>query len=123
MYDLLIIGGGAAGFFTAINCAEKKSDLKIAILEKSKDVLSKVRISGGGRCNLTHAEFLPKNLVKNYPRGEKELLSPFHRFMCGDVMQWFESKGVNLKTEEDGRVFPASNSSQSVINCFMREIK
>ena len=123
MYDVLIIGGGAAGFFTAINCATKNSSLKIAILEKSKEVLSKVRISGGGRCNLTHAEFIPQNLVKNYPRGEKELLSPFHRFMCGDVMEWFESRGVKLKIEDDGRVFPASNSSESVINCFLKELK
>lgn len=123
MYDVLIIGGGAAGFFTAINCATKNSLLKIAILEKSKEVLSKVRISGGGRCNLTHAEFIPQNLVKNYPRGEKELLSPFHRFMCGDVMEWFESRGVKLKIEDDGRVFPASNSSESVVNCFLKELK
>lgn len=122
-YDVVIIGGGAAGFFTAINCAEKNPTLKIAILEKGKDVLSKVRISGGGRCNLTHAEFTPQNLVKNYPRGEKELLSPFHRFMCGDVMEWFENKGVALKTEDDGRVFPASNSSETIINCFLKETK
>ncbi|MDO4230007.1 MAG: NAD(P)/FAD-dependent oxidoreductase [Capnocytophaga sp.] len=123
MFDILIIGGGAAGFFTAINCAERNPNLKIAILEKGKEVLSKVRISGGGRCNVTHAEFLPKNLVKNYPRGEKELLSPFHKFMCGDVMEWFEGRGVPLKTEDDGRVFPQSNSSQSIIDCFLREMK
>lgn len=121
--DILIIGGGAAGFFAAINAAEKNPKLKITILEKGKEVLSKVRISGGGRCNLTHAEFLPQNLVKNYPRGEKELLSPFHRFMCGDVMEWFESRGVALKTEEDGRVFPMSNSSKTIIDCFLKEIK
>lgn len=122
-FDILIIGGGAAGFFTAINTAEKNPALKIAIIEKSKEVLSKVRISGGGRCNLTHAEFIPQNLVKNYPRGEKELLSPFHKFMCGDTMEWFENKGVSLKTEDDGRVFPASNSSQTIIDCFLKEIK
>lgn len=121
--DILIIGGGAAGFFAAINAAEKNPKLKITILEKGKEVLSKVRISGGGRCNLTLAEFLPQNLVKNYPRGEKELLSPFHRFMCGDVMEWFESRGVALKTEEDGRVFPMSNSSKTIIDCFLKEIK
>lgn len=121
--DILIIGGGAAGFFAAINAAEKNPKLKITILEKGKEVLSKVRISGGGRCNLTHAEFLPQNLVKNYPRGEKELLSPFHRFMCGDVMEWFESRGVALKIEEDGRVFPMSNSSKTIIDCFLKEIK
>ncbi|GIM55124.1 flavoprotein [Capnocytophaga cynodegmi] len=123
MYDILVIGGGAAGFFTAINSAEKNPSLKIAILEKGKDILTKVRISGGGRCNVTHAEFIPQNLVKNYPRGEKELLSPFHRFMCGDVMEWFESRGVALKTEDDGRVFPASNSSETIIKCFIEQAK
>lgn len=123
MYDILVIGGGAAGFFTAINSAEKNPSLKIAILEKGKDVLTKVRISGGGRCNVTHAEFIPQNLVKNYPRGEKELLSPFHRFMCGDVMEWFESRGVALKTEDDGRVFPASNTSETIIKCFLEQAK
>ncbi|GJH41758.1 flavoprotein [Capnocytophaga sp. HP1101] len=123
MYDLLIIGGGAAGFFTAINTAEKCSKFKIAILEKSKEVLHKVRISGGGRCNLTNATFTPQELVKNYPRGSRELLSPFHRFMCGDVMEWFESHGVPLKTEADGRVFPASNTSESIINCFLSGIR
>ena len=123
MYDLIIIGGGAAGFFTAINTAENRPDFKIAILEKSKNVLHKVQISGGGRCNLTNAIFTPQELVKNYPRGSKELLSPFHRFMCGDTMEWFEAHGVSLKTEPDGRVFPASNSSESVVNCFLNAIK
>ncbi|MDO5607166.1 MAG: NAD(P)/FAD-dependent oxidoreductase [Capnocytophaga sp.] len=118
MYDVLVAGGGAAGFFTAINCAERNPELRIAILEKSNDVLAKVRISGGGRCNVTHAEFIPSELAKNYPRGGKELISPFHRFMCGDVMEWFEQRGVSLKIEEDGRVFPASNSSQTIIDCF-----
>ncbi|MDO5104393.1 NAD(P)/FAD-dependent oxidoreductase [Capnocytophaga sp.] len=123
MFDVLIIGAGAAGFFTAINCAEKNPRLKIALLEKGKEVLSKVRISGGGRCNLTHAEYLPKQLVRNYPRGEKELLSPFHRFMCGDVMEWFENRGVPLKVEDDGRVFPQSNTSESIISCFLSKAK
>ena len=123
MYDLLIIGGGAAGFFTAINTAEKHPNFKIAILEKSKEVLHKVRISGGGRCNLTNATFTPQELVKNYPRGSKELLSPFFRFMCGDTMDWFEAHGVPLKTEADGRVFPISNTSESIVNCFLNEIK
>lgn len=122
IFDIIIIGGGAAGFFTAINCAEKNPTMRIAIIEKSKEVLSKVRISGGGRCNLTHAEFIPQNLVKNYPRGEKELLSPFHRFMCGDTIEWFENKGVTLKTEADGRIFPTSNSSQTIIDCFLNEV-
>ena len=123
MYDLLIIGGGAAGFFTAINCAEEHPKLKIAILEKNKEVLQKVRISGGGRCNLTNATFTPAELVRNYPRGHKELLSPFHRFMCGDVMAWFEAHGVALKIEEDGRVFPASNTSETIVNCFLQQLK
>lgn len=122
-FDIVIIGGGAAGFFTAINCAERNPNYRIAILEKGKEVLSKVRISGGGRCNVTHAEFIPQNLVKNYPRGERELLSPFSRFMCGDVIEWFESRGVALKTEADGRVFPKSNTSQSIIDCFLEQVK
>lgn len=120
-YDLIVIGGGAAGFFTAINVAELNSRLKVLILERGKEVLSKVRVSGGGRCNVTHAEFIPKELSKSYPRGEKELLGPFHRFMTGDTMAWFESRGVSLKIEEDGRIFPVSDSSESIINCFLRE--
>jgi len=84
-YDVIIVGGGAAGFFTAINVAENDPNLKIAILERGKEVLSKVRISGGGRCNVTHAEFVPDALSKNYPRGEKELIGPFHTFMTGDT--------------------------------------
>jgi predicted Rossmann fold flavoprotein len=123
IWDLLIVGGGAAGFFTAINAAEQNPDLSIAILEKAKEGLQKVKISGGGRCNVTHAEFLPKALSENYPRGEKELLGPFHKFMTGDTMQWFEDRGVSLKIEEDGRVFPISNSSQSIIDCFLSEAK
>ncbi len=119
--DIIIIGGGAAGFFTAINAAEMNPSARITILERGKDVLNKVRISGGGRCNVTHAEFLPKELAKNYPRGEKELRGPFHSFMTGDTIAWFEEHGVELKTEEDGRMFPQSNSSQTIIDCFLRE--
>lgn len=122
-YDVIIIGGGAAGFFTAINCAELNPELKILILEQSSKVLQKVRISGGGRCNVTHAEFIPNELVKNYPRGQKELKGPFHHFMTGDVMEWFEDRGVPLKIEEDGRVFPVSNSSESIINCFLQQVE
>lgn len=122
-FDVIIVGGGAAGFFAAINIAEQYPDVTVAILEKSKEVLSKVKVSGGGRCNVTHAEFIPQELVKNYPRGEKELLGPFHSFMTGDTMEWFEKKGVPLKIEEDGRIFPESNSSQTIIGCFLYEAK
>jgi predicted Rossmann fold flavoprotein len=118
-FDIIIVGGGAAGFFTAINIAEKNKHLKIAILERGKEVLSKVRISGGGRCNVTHACFIPNDLVKFYPRGEKELRGPFHQFCSGDTIEWFEKHGVELKIEEDGRMFPVSNSSQTIIDCFI----
>lgn len=121
--DIIIVGGGAAGFFTAINAAEKNPHLKIAILERGKDVLTKVKISGGGRCNVTHAEFIPQELVLNYPRGEKELLGPFHTFMTGDTIEWFEKRGVELKIEDDGRMFPVSDSSQTIIDCFLNEVK
>ena len=120
-YNVIIIGGGAAGFFTAINTAENFPDLSVAILERTSNVLSKVKISGGGRCNVTHAEFIPKDLTTNYPRGERELLGPFHTFMTGDTMEWFDKRGVELKIEEDGRMFPVSNSSQTIIDCFTNE--
>jgi len=118
-FDVICVGGGAAGFFTAINTAEKHPELKIAILERGKEVLTKVRISGGGRCNVTHACFEPNELVKFYPRGEKELRGPFHQFCSGDTIDWFQKHGVELKIEEDGRMFPESNSSQTIIDCFM----
>ena len=121
--DVIIIGGGAAGFFTAINAAEKNPSQKIILLERGKEVLTKVKISGGGRCNVTHAEFLPKELTQNYPRGEKELLGPFHTFMTGDTIEWFEERGVELKIEEDGRMFPVSDSSQTIIDCFLSETR
>lgn len=121
--DIIIIGGGAAGFFAAINIAEQNPHLSVAILERGKEGLQKVKISGGGRCNVTHAEFIPSELVLNYPRGEKELLGPFHSFMTGDTIAWFEERGVELKIEEDGRMFPASNSSQTIIDCFLYEAK
>jgi len=122
-FDIIIVGGGAGGFFTAINIAEKNPKLKIAILERGKEVLTKVRISGGGRCNVTHACFEPNELVKFYPRGEKELRGPFHQFGSGDTIEWFEKHGVELKIEEDGRMFPVSNSSQTIIDCFTTATK
>jgi predicted Rossmann fold flavoprotein len=121
--DIVIIGGGAAGFFAAINIAEQHLDLSVTILERGKEGLQKVKISGGGRCNVTHAEFIPSELVQNYPRGEKELLGPFHRFMTGDTIAWFEDRGVELKVEDDGRMFPVSDSSQTIIDCFLNEVR
>lgn len=122
MSKIVVIGGGAAGFFTAINAKELNPNLDITILEKGKDVLQKVKISGGGRCNVTHACFEPKELTKFYPRGQKELLGPFHQFMTGDTFEWFENKGVPLKIESDNRVFPEANTSQAIIDCFHKEI-
>lgn len=114
----VIIGGGAAGYFAAINAAETNPELDVIILEGSNKVLQKVKVSGGGRCNVTHACFTPNELIEFYPRGKKELRGPFYQFMTGDTMQWFEDRGVPLKIEDDNRVFPESNSSQSIINCF-----
>jgi len=121
--DVVIVGGGAAGFFAAINIAEQNPKLKVAILERGTEGLQKVKISGGGRCNVTHAEFIPQELVKHYPRGEKELLGPFHQFMTGDTIEWFEKRGVELKIEDDGRMFPMSNTSQTIIDCFLNQAK
>jgi predicted Rossmann fold flavoprotein len=120
VFDVIIVGGGAAGFFTAIQIAEHNPNKNILILERGKEVLTKVKISGGGRCNVTHAEFIPQELVKNYPRGERELLGPFHQFMTGDTIEWFEKQGVELKIEEDGRMFPVTDSSQTIIDCFLQ---
>lgn len=121
MYDVIVVGGGAAGFYAAIHIAEARPTTKIAILERGKDVLTKVKVSGGGRCNVTHAEFNPKELSTNYPRGEKELLGPFHQYASGDTIGFFERRGIALKIEEDGRMFPESNSSQTIIDCFLAD--
>ncbi len=123
MYDLVVVGGGAAGFFGAIQAAELNPSLKIVILEKSGKLLSKVRISGGGRCNVTHYEFNVKALAHHYPRGEKTLRNLFQKFQAKDVVAWFEQKGIALKTEADGRMFPTTNSSQTIIDCFLSEAK
>ncbi|SHG28220.1 NAD(P)/FAD-dependent oxidoreductase [Chryseobacterium sp. OV279] len=121
MKQIIIIGGGAAGFFCASNLDEKK--YSITILEQNSDVLQKVKISGGGRCNVTHACFDPRELVQFYPRGNKELLSVFTKFQPGDTMDWFDQRHVPLKIENDNRVFPESNSSQTIINTFLTEIQ
>ena len=121
MEQIVIIGGGAAGFFCAANLDEKK--YKITILEQNSDVLQKVKISGGGRCNVSHACFDPRELVQFYPRGNKELLSVFNKFQPGDTMEWFSQRNVDLKIENDNRIFPETNSSQTIINTFLSEIQ
>ncbi len=118
---IIIIGGGASGFFSAINAAINFPDAKVIILEKSNKLLAKVRISGGGRCNVTHHCFDNSELIKNYPRGEKELRQVFSQFSVQDTMDWFGKRGVKLKAEQDGRMFPESNSSETIIDCFMSE--
>lgn len=121
MKRIIIIGGGAAGFFCAANLDE--TQYKITILEQNSDVLQKVKISGGGRCNVTHACFDSRELVQFYPRGNKELLSVFTKFQPGDTMDWFNQRKVSLKIENDNRIFPESNSSQTIINTFLNEIQ
>ena len=116
----IIIGGGAAGVFAAIRCKELDPDSEVILLEKTNQLLSKVRISGGGRCNVTHACFEPNKLVLNYPRGAKELNGPFHSFQPKDIVSWFEARGVILKTESDGRMFPVTDSSETIIECLLQ---
>ena len=117
VYDLVVIGGGAAGFFGAVTFAADSPGARVCILEKAAVPLGKVRISGGGRCNLTHACFDPAQLVQYYPRGARELRGAFTRFQPRDTIEWFESRGVPLKTESDGRVFPVSDRSENIIAC------
>ena len=117
--DLAVIGGGASGFFTALRFAEMAPAKSVAIFEKSSHFLQKVRISGGGRCNVTHACFDPGELAKNYPRGPRELRAAFHQWQPSDTVEWFARFGVILKTEPDGRMFPVTDSSDTVIQCFL----
>lgn len=122
-FDLIVVGGGAAGFFGAIQVAEHNPSLRILILEKSNKLLSKVRISGGGRCNVTHHCFEPTPLSKHYPRGQKELKTLFRQYQAKDVVDWFEKHDVKLKVEPDGRMFPTTNRSETIINCFIQETR
>jgi len=118
---LIVIGGGAAGFFCAVNAARLNPLLEVTIVEKSSKLLSKVRISGGGRCNVTHACYSIAEMVKKYPRGAAFLKKSFHHFFTTDTIQWFKERGVELKTEADGRMFPVSNTSETIIECLLRE--
>lgn len=123
MYDLIVIGGGAAGLFAALSAKAANREAKVALLEKSAVLLAKVRISGGGRCNVTHNCFDPAKLIQNYPRGGPELRGPFHRFQPQDTIQWFESRGAILKAESDGRIFPITDSSETIIQTLLGEAK
>src|SRR5476651_752550 len=114
---IVIVGGGAAGFFAALACAESRRGAEIFILEKTSQFLSKVKISGGGRCNVTHADFDAREFSKRYPRGERALISAFRKFQASDTVAWFENRGVKLKIEKDGRMFPTTDSSQTIIDC------
>ncbi len=122
MFDLIVIGGGAAGFFGALQAAEHKKNMSILILEKTTKLLSKVKVSGGGRCNVTHHCFEAKPLAAHYPRGEKQLRELFKQYQAKEVVAWFNKKGVTLKTEADGRMFPDTDSSQTIIDLFFREV-
>lgn len=120
-FDLIVVGGGAAGFFGAIAAVEKNPRLSVLILEKTSKLLSKVKVSGGGRCNVTHNCFEPTPLSKHYPRGSKELKSLFRKFQAKDMVEWFSKKNVVLKIEADGRMFPQTDDSQTIIDCFLAE--
>ncbi len=120
-YDIAIIGGGASGFFAALRAAELGPKKRIVIFESSPKLLSKVRISGGGRCNVTHNEFDVQRFCQNYPRGHKELRSPFHLFHVQDTIDWFSRRGVKLISETDGRMFPSTHSSETIVKCFIEE--
>src|SRR5215212_1167006 len=118
-----IVGGGAAGFFAAIACAEANPQFDVSIFERGPEFLTKVRISGGGRCNVTHALFDPRRFAESYPRGQRELISVLHRYSAADTAAWFESRGVRLKTEEDGRMFPITDSSRTIVDCLVEQAR
>ena len=119
--QLVVIGGGAAGFFCAVNAARMNPELEVTIVEKTNKLLSKVKVSGGGRCNVTHACFSIADMIKKYPRGSAFLKKAFHHFFTTDTIEWFAERGVELKTEADGRMFPVTNTSQTIIDCLMKE--
>lgn len=122
-FKIVIIGAGAAGVFAAIRAKELLSDSEVIILEKTRQPLAKVKISGGGRCNVTHSCFDPKELSKNYPRGQDALRQLFYTFQPQDMIDWLKKRSVSVKVESDGRMFPVSNSSSTIIDCFLSEIK
>ena len=119
---VIVVGGGAAGFFCAIQIAELHPDWQVIILEKSNKILSKVKVSGGGRCNVTHACPDVEMLLKKYPRGERFLKKAFYQFATKNTIEWFKKNGVELHTEKDGRMFPTTNSSDTIIDCFLRKV-
>src|SRR5437016_7553777 len=121
--QIVVAGGGAAGFMAAITCAEVAPDAVVTLLERGPQFLSKVRISGGGRCNVTHACFDPRELAARFPRGQQALIGPFQRFQPRDTVAWFAARGVQLKTESDGRMFPITDSSQTIIDCLLNAAK
>jgi len=118
---LLVIGGGAAGFFCAVNAARLNPDMQVTLVEKSNKLLSKVKVSGGGRCNVTNACYDIVDMSKRYPRGGNFVKKSFHQFFTTDTIQWFEERGVKLKAEKDGRMFPVTDSSQTIIDCLLKE--
>ena len=120
---IVVVGGGAAGFFAAITCAEAAPQHEVIILEKGPQFLSKVRISGGGRCNVTHACFDPRALTTRYPRGERALIGPYQQFHAQHTVEWFATRGVKLKTEPDGRIFPVTDSSETIIDCLQQAVR